>query len=120
TACTTRAIGELRRKYEEARSKARGTDTDGHTPSPPLPTHHNAWGGFISRSGTHAVPERSKSPRYLQERSKSSTDTSSSVQRVEGTKHTIRKIHTSRSRSRSHSRERTRKAKKTQRRQSGS
>lgn len=60
-------VEELRRKYEEARSKARGTDADGHTPSPPLPTHHNAWGGFISRSGTHAVPERSKSPRYLQE-----------------------------------------------------
>ncbi|KAK0075950.1 hypothetical protein PV325_006140, partial [Microctonus aethiopoides] len=55
-------VEELRRKYEEARSKARGTDADGHTPSPPLPTHHNAWGGFISRSGTHAVPERSKSP----------------------------------------------------------
>ncbi|XP_024946407.1 cyclin-L1 isoform X1 [Cephus cinctus] len=57
-------VEELRRKYEEARTKARG-ETDGHTPSPPLPKHHNAWGGFISRSGTHAVPERTKSPRYI-------------------------------------------------------
>lgn len=56
-------VEELRRQYEEARTKARGADADGHTPSPPLPKHHNAWGGFISRSGTHAVPERTKSPR---------------------------------------------------------
>lgn len=57
-------VEELRRQYEEARTKARGGDVDGHTPSPPLPKHHNAWGGFISRSGTHAAPERTKSPRY--------------------------------------------------------
>ncbi|EFN86179.1 Cyclin-L2 [Harpegnathos saltator] len=56
-------VEELRRQYEEARTKARGGDVDGHTPSPPLPKHHNAWGGFISRSGTHAAPERTKSPR---------------------------------------------------------
>ncbi|KYN42496.1 Cyclin-L1 [Trachymyrmex septentrionalis] len=55
-------VEELRRQYEEARTKARGGDVDGHTPSPPLPKHHNAWGGFISRSGTHAAPERTKSP----------------------------------------------------------
>ncbi|KYN10884.1 Cyclin-L1 [Trachymyrmex cornetzi] len=55
-------VEELRRQYEEARTKARGGDIDGHTPSPPLPKHHNAWGGFISRSGTHAAPERTKSP----------------------------------------------------------
>lgn len=58
-------VEELRRQYEEARTKARGGDVDGHTPSPPLPKHHNAWGGFISRSGTHAAPERTKSPRCV-------------------------------------------------------
>ncbi|XP_008559703.1 cyclin-L1 [Microplitis demolitor] len=108
-------VEELRRQYEEARSKARG-DVEGHTPSPPLPKHHNAWGGFISRSGTHAVPERVKSPRRL----KSVTNASSSIQRSEITKHNKRKKHLSRSRSRSHSRGRTRKTKKTQRHRTGS
>ncbi|KAH0537900.1 cyclin-L1 [Cotesia glomerata] len=108
-------VEELRRKFEEARSKARG-DAEGHTPSPPLPKHHNAWGGFISRSGTHAVPERAKSPKH----SKSSSNASGSVQRSEETKHNKRKKHSSRSRSRSHSRSRTRKTKKTHRHRSGS
>lgn len=106
-------VEELRRQYEDARSKARGGDIDGHTPSPPLPKHHNAWGGFISRSGTHAVPERTKSPR----RSKS---TSTSPARGESAKHAKRKKHTSRSRSRSHSHGHTHKPKKTQRRRSSS
>ena len=57
-------IEELKKQYEEARTKARSGEIDGHTPSPPLnPKHHNAWGGFISRSGTHAVVEKVKSPR---------------------------------------------------------
>ncbi|XP_051176358.1 cyclin-L1 isoform X1 [Leptopilina boulardi] len=102
-------VEELKRQYEEARSKARGTDADGHTPSPPLPKHHNAWGGFISRSGSHAIPERTKSPR----RSKS---TSPSPMR-DVVKHSKRKKH-SRSRSRSHSR--SHKPKKSQRRRSSS
>ncbi|XP_014604101.1 cyclin-L1 isoform X2 [Polistes fuscatus] len=106
-------VEELRRQYEEARTKARGGDVDSHTPSPPLPKHHNAWGGFISRSGTHAVPERTKSPR----RSKS---TSTSPSKGEGAKHNKRKKHVSRSRSRSHSHGRSRKPKKAQRRRSGS
>ncbi|XP_043268670.1 cyclin-L1 [Venturia canescens] len=106
-------VEELRRQYEEARSKARGGDIDSHTPSPPIPKHHNAWGGFISRSGTHAVPERIKSPR----RSKS---TSTSPARGDGAKHSKRKKHSSRSRSRSHSHGHTHKPKKTQRRRSGS
>ncbi|XP_070149548.1 cyclin-L1-like isoform X2 [Polyergus mexicanus] len=108
-------VEELRRQYEEARTKARGGDVDGHTPSPPLPKHHNAWGGFISRSGTHAVPERTKSPR----RSKSP---STSPSRGEGIKHSKRKQHRqhSRSRSRSHSHSRSSKPKKRQRRRSGS
>ncbi|XP_012542877.1 cyclin-L1 isoform X3 [Monomorium pharaonis] len=107
-------VEELRRQYEEARTKARGGDVDGHTPSPPLPKHHNAWGGFISRSGTHAAPERTKSPR----RSKSP---STSPSRGEETKYSSgkRKRH-SRSRSRSHSHSRSSKPKKTQRRRSGS
>ncbi|XP_015117044.1 cyclin-L1 [Diachasma alloeum] len=110
-------VEELRRQYEEARSKARGNDADGHTPSPPLPKHHNAWGGFISRSGTHAVPERAKSPR----KSKSSITTSSSIAREESsTKHSKKKRYASRSRSRSNSRGRSRKPKKTSRRSSGS
>ncbi|KAL0130508.1 hypothetical protein PUN28_002262 [Cardiocondyla obscurior] len=107
-------VEELRRQYEEARTKARGGDVDGHTPSPPLPKHHNAWGGFISRSGTHAAPERTKSPR----RSKSP---STSPSRGEETKYSNkRKKHSSRSRSRSHSHSRSSKPKKTQRRRSGS
>lgn len=105
-------VEELRRQYQEARTKARSGDVDSHTPSPPLPKHHNAWGGFISRSGTHAAPERTKSPR----RSKSP---STSPSRGEGTKHSKRKKH-SRSRSRSHSHGRSRKPKKAQRRRSGS
>lgn len=60
-------VEELRRQYDEARLKTRGGDIDGHTPSPPLPKEHNAWGGFISRSGAHAPPERSKSPRHCHE-----------------------------------------------------
>ncbi|XP_011502061.1 PREDICTED: cyclin-L1 [Ceratosolen solmsi marchali] len=103
-------VEELRKQYEEARIKARSGEVDGHTPSPPLPKQYNAWGGFISKSGTHAVPERVKSPK----RSKS---TSLSPARVDILKHSKRKKR-SRSRSRSHSR--TRKLKKTQRRRSGS
>lgn len=137
-------VDELRRRYEEARAKARGGEADGHTPSPPLPKHHNAWGGFISRSGTHAAPERAKSPRCDQgfrnlsvamdfgflfffslwcrfmlyfRRSRS---TSLSPSRTEAAKHVKRKKHSSRSRSRSHSHSRSRKPKKTQRRRSGS
>lgn len=56
-------VEELKKHYEEARTKARSGDADGHTPSPPLPKHHNAWGGFISRIGTHSQPERAKSPK---------------------------------------------------------
>ena len=56
-------VEELRKKYEEARTKARTGDADGHTPSPPLAKQYNAWGGFISRSGTHTAPERVKSPK---------------------------------------------------------
>ncbi|XP_032454271.1 cyclin-L1 isoform X2 [Nasonia vitripennis] len=56
-------VEELKKQYEEARTKARAGDADGHTPSPPLPKDHNAWGGFISRSGSHAMPERVKSPK---------------------------------------------------------
>ncbi|XP_046743428.1 cyclin-L1 [Diprion similis] len=106
-------VDELRRRYEEARAKARGGEVDGHTPSPPLPKHHNAWGGFISRSGTHAAPERAKSPRH-------SRSTSLSPSRNDIAKHGKRKKHSSRSRSRSHSHSRSRKPKKTQRRRSGS
>lgn len=107
-------VDELRRRYEDARAKARGGETEGHTPSPPLPKHHNAWGGFISRSGTHAAPERAKSPRR-------SRSTSLSPSRTDGaSKHVKRKKHSSRSRSRSHSHSRSRKPKKTQRRRSGS
>jgi hypothetical protein len=56
-------VEELRKQYEEARIKARSGEVDGHTPSPPLTKQYNAWGGFISKSGTHAVPERVKSPK---------------------------------------------------------
>lgn len=58
-------VEELKKQYEENRTKAKTADVDGHTPSPPLPKHHNAWGGFISRSGTHTVPERIKSPKFV-------------------------------------------------------
>lgn len=111
-------VEELRRQYDEARSKTRGGDIDGHTPSPPLPKEHNAWGGFISRSGTHAPPERSKSPRHCHERSKSSAIINLPAQRNDFTKHQKRKKYPSRSRSRS--RGRTRKTKKAQRHRSSS
>ncbi|KAJ8675286.1 hypothetical protein QAD02_011072 [Eretmocerus hayati] len=101
-------VEELKKQYEDARTKARSGDADGHTPSPPLPKAHNAWGGFISRSGTHAIAERTKSPKK---------SPSASPIRVEATKHVKRK---KRSRSRSRSPSRSRKVKKTQRRRSGS
>lgn len=58
-----KCVEELRKQYEEARVKAKTGDADGHTPSPPLPRSHNAWGGFISRNNTHAVVEPPKSPK---------------------------------------------------------
>lgn len=51
-----RKIAELRKKYEDAKVKARGGDSGNNTPnnnSPSSPTTqksmgaHNAWGGFI-------------------------------------------------------------------------
>ena len=102
-------VEELRRQYEESRFKARRTDVDGHTPSPPLPEPYNASGGFISRSASHAIPERTKSPRRLKSTSPSP------VRDV--VKHSKRKRH-SRSRSRSHSR--SHRPKKSHRRRSSS
>lgn len=59
---------ELRRKYQDAKLKAKGgsgTNTPNHNNSSPSSDNtttakttgaHNAWGGFISRSGSHVVP----------------------------------------------------------------
>lgn len=52
-------VEELRRQYEEARTKARTVETDGHTPSP-TQTKQQAIYGFISRSESQALPETRK------------------------------------------------------------
>ncbi|XP_014211108.1 cyclin-L1 isoform X2 [Copidosoma floridanum] len=96
-------VEELKKQYEEARTKSRTTDADGHTPSPPLPKSYNAWSGFISRTGSHAAPDRIKSPK------KSASNTPI---REDVLKHSKRK---KRSRSRSHSHETSRKMKKNHR-----
>ncbi|KAB0791244.1 hypothetical protein PPYR_03044 [Photinus pyralis] len=70
-------IEELCKKYQDAKIKLRG-NSGNNTPnnnSPSSPSAqkssgaHNAWGGFISRSGSHIVPaaekrSRSKSPSH--------------------------------------------------------
>ncbi|KAF5276925.1 hypothetical protein FQA39_LY18542 [Lamprigera yunnana] len=64
-------IEELCRKYQDAKMKARG-NSGNNTPnnnSPSSPSTqkssgaHNAWGGFISRSGSHIVPVTEKRSR---------------------------------------------------------
>ncbi|KAK4878121.1 hypothetical protein RN001_010627 [Aquatica leii] len=66
-----RKIEELCRKYQDAKMKARG-NSGNNTPnnnSPSSPSTqkssgaHNAWGGFISRSGSHIVPIAEKRSR---------------------------------------------------------
>ncbi|CAB0034875.1 unnamed protein product [Trichogramma brassicae] len=103
-------VDELKKKYEEARTKARAVETGANTPSPPLGKGHgNAWGGFISRN-PNTLPATIKSP-------KNNKSTSNTPERVDSMKHSKRKRH-SRSRSRSHSR--SRKTKKSSRRRSSS
>ncbi|XP_022901051.1 cyclin-L1 [Onthophagus taurus] len=68
-------VDELCKKYQDAKIKARG-NSGNNTPnnnSPPSPGAqkstgaHNAWGGFISRSGSHIAPpvneKRGNSPK---------------------------------------------------------
>lgn len=76
-----RRVDELRKRYQDARARARGggpesgNDTpNNNSPSSPGAAKttgaHNAWGGFISRSGSHVAPpvsekrSRSKSPSH--------------------------------------------------------
>ncbi|KAI4454839.1 cyclin [Holotrichia oblita] len=71
-------VEELCKKYQDAKMKARG-NSGNNTPnnnSPSSPSTqkntgaHNAWGGFISRSGSHIAPpvsekrSRSRSPSH--------------------------------------------------------
>ncbi|XP_044763222.1 cyclin-L2 [Coccinella septempunctata] len=69
-------VEELAKKYQDARAKAKassGNNTPNNNEASPKVTQksagaHNAWGGFISRSGSHIVPtlseknSRSRSP----------------------------------------------------------
>ncbi|KAL3270494.1 hypothetical protein HHI36_021034 [Cryptolaemus montrouzieri] len=69
-------IEELSKKYHDARAKAKGgsgNNTPNNNDTSPKSSQksagaHNAWGGFISRSGSHIVPavsdknSRSRSP----------------------------------------------------------
>lgn len=94
-------IEELCRKYQDAKIKARG-NSGNNTPninSPSSPSTqkssgaHNAWGGFISRSGSHIVPAAAE------KRSRSKSHSHSPVN-----KHHKRAKKHARSRSRSQSR----------------
>ncbi|XP_025837529.1 cyclin-L1-like isoform X2 [Agrilus planipennis] len=91
-------VEDLVKKYQEAKIKARG-GSGNNTPnnnSPSSPSSqktsgaHNAWGGFISRSGSHIVPS------VTEKRSRSRSGTISPV-----SKHHKRSKKHARSRSRS-------------------
>ncbi|GLV38229.1 uncharacterized protein CBL_12875 [Carabus blaptoides fortunei] len=70
-------VDELCKQYHDAKIKAR-TGSENNTPhsgSPSSPGQkisggtHNAWGGFISRSGSHIVPTNDKQPPRSRSRS---------------------------------------------------
>lgn len=96
-------VEELCKKYQEAKLKAKGGVNSGNnTPnnnSPSSPSSqktsgaHNAWGGFISRSGSHIAPP------VQEKKSRSRSPTSSPL-----LKHHRRSKKHARSRSRSSSR----------------
>lgn len=72
-------VEELCKQYHDAKIKARAGSENNtpHSGSPSSPGQkisggtHNAWGGFISRSGSHIVPSNDKQPPRSRSRSAS-------------------------------------------------
>uniref|UniRef100_A0A6P7H541 Cyclin-L1-like n=1 Tax=Diabrotica virgifera virgifera TaxID=50390 RepID=A0A6P7H541_DIAVI len=85
-------VEELCEKYKAARAKARGSGND--TPNNTSPRQdkvtgaHNAWGGFISRSGSHVVP--TTNDKHSRSRSRSATQSPENRHRKRAKKHRSR------------------------------
>ncbi|XP_026468513.1 cyclin-L1 [Ctenocephalides felis] len=116
-----KAVSVLRKHYQDERAKARNASSNNNSPkadSPHSPQKekttggsHNAWGGFISRSGSHVIHEKSKvksdsphSPgknsKKLRSRSRSRSKTPLSPRNRSPTeRHKSKKAHKRRSRS---------------------
>ncbi|XP_018575010.1 cyclin-L1 isoform X2 [Anoplophora glabripennis] len=100
-------VDELCKKYQDARAKARGSsgnntpNNDSSSPSQQKTTGaHNAWGGFISRSGSHIAPPVSEK----RSRSRSATHSPENKHRKRSKKHRSRSRSASRNHKKSHKR----------------
>ncbi|XP_023012640.1 cyclin-L2 [Leptinotarsa decemlineata] len=100
-------VEDLCEKYKSARAKARGSgnDTPNNTDSSPSQQKttgaHNAWGGFISRSGSHIAPPINEK----RSRSRSATHSPDNKHRKRSKKHRSRsRSTTSRNHKKSHKR----------------
>nr|CAH7769250.1 unnamed protein product [Callosobruchus chinensis] len=97
-------VEDLCKKYQEAKAKARGSGNN--TPNDSSPRQkttgaHNAWGGFISRSGSHTAPLPITEKRS---RSRSVTHTPENKHRKKSKKHRSRSRSPSRNHKKSHKR----------------
>ncbi|CAH1957422.1 unnamed protein product [Acanthoscelides obtectus] len=97
-------VEDLCRQYQEAKAKVRGSGNN--TPNDNSPRQkttgaHNAWGGFISRSGSHTAPPPITEKRS---RSRSVTRTPENKHRKKSKKHRSRSRSPSRNYKKSHKR----------------
>ncbi|KAJ8921260.1 hypothetical protein NQ315_013732, partial [Exocentrus adspersus] len=101
-------VEELCKKYQDARAKARGNsgnntpnNNDSSSPNQQKTTGaHNAWGGFISRSGSHIAPPVSEK----RSRSRSATHSPENKHRKRSKKHRSRSRSINRNHKKSHKR----------------
>ncbi|XP_057655462.1 cyclin-L1 [Diorhabda carinulata] len=99
-------VEELCEKYKAARTKARGsgnnTPNNNTSPSQDKTGAHNAWGGFISRSGSHFVP--SINDKRSRSRSRSVTHSPENKHKKRSKKHRSRSRSISRNHKKNHKR----------------